>query len=61
MELTGKEIHALAEFVGVPLHPTVKMSEDEMETKITVYKDSGRKLAHVTDYPEEGSIDLNDF
>lgn len=66
MVLTGKEIKALAEFVGLEIaahtHP---IDEEIMESEIVISEkeSDGRKykLAHFYDYPGEGCIDLNDF
>jgi hypothetical protein len=59
MVRTGKQIKALAEFVGLQL--VFQQDEDIMDSEISLNKDEDRVIAHFYDYPEEGCIDLDDF
>ena len=66
MVLTGKQIKALAEFVGLQIAAHTEPVEDDiLETRIniSVAIKNGRKckLAHFEDYPDEGCADLDDF
>ena len=63
--LTGKEIKALAEFVGLDVVNHHPICEETLEAEIVISEkeEAGRKykLAHFYDYPDETCIDLNDF
>jgi|LGOV01.1.fsa_nt_gb hypothetical protein len=66
MILTGKEIRALARFVGLEIaHAPDGEPEEILEAELVVSEKvvDGRKykIAYFYDYPEDGRIDLNDF